>query len=165
MADARKLAFAPFSMPAKGVLVVFCTEGVKFGPATRKALAPSGDLVTRAAAADRFTGKSGSALDIVAPAGLPVGRLTVLGVGKGRKLKPQDFVKLGGVAMGKVPSRAEQATIFAEFPDGPLKPDQAAELALGTQLRAYSFDRYKTKRREGDEAPGKPQIKVAVGNA
>ena len=51
MADARKLAFAPFSMPAKGVLVVFCTEGVKFGPATRKALAPSGDLVTRAAAA------------------------------------------------------------------------------------------------------------------
>jgi len=75
MADARKLAFAPFSMPAKGVLVVFCTEGVKFGPATRKALAPSGDLVTRAAAADRFTGKSGSSLEIVAPAGLAVARL------------------------------------------------------------------------------------------
>jgi leucyl aminopeptidase len=165
MADARKLAFAPFSTPAKGVLVVFCTEGVKFGPATRKALAPTGDLVTRAAAADRFTGKSGSALDIVAPAGLPVGRLTILGVGNARKLKAQDFVKLGGAAMGKVPSRAERATIFAEFSDGPLKPEQAAEIALGTQLRAYSFDRYKTKRREGEEAPGKPQITIAAGNA
>ena len=103
MADARKLAFASFATPAKGVLVLFCEEGVKFGPATRKALAPTGDLVQRAAAADRFTGKSGSSLDIVAPAGLPVGRLAILGVGKAGKLKAQDFVKLGGAAMGKVP--------------------------------------------------------------
>ena len=62
----------------------------------------------RAAAADRFTGKSGSSLDIVAPAGLQVARLTVMGVGKAGKLKSQDFVKLGGAAMGKVPSRAER---------------------------------------------------------
>ena len=27
------------------------------------------------------------------------------------------------------------------------------------------FDRYKTKRKEGDEPPGKPQITIAVGNA
>ncbi len=57
--------------------------------------------------------------------------------------------------MGKVPSRAEQATIFAEFSGGSLKPDQAAEIALGTQLRAYVFDRYKTKRKEGEEPPSK----------
>ena len=165
MADARKLAFSSFATPAKGVLVLFCEEGLKFGPATRKALAPTGDLVQRAAAADRFTGKSGSSLDIVAPAGLPVARLAILGVGKAGKLKAQDFVKLGGAAMGKVPSRAEEATIFAEFAGGALKPDQAAEIALGTQLRAYVFDRYKTKRKEGEDAPAKPQITIAVGNA
>ena len=39
MADARKLAFAPFGMPAKGVLLLFCEEGLKLGPAARKALA------------------------------------------------------------------------------------------------------------------------------
>ena len=72
MADARKLRFSSFATPAKGVLILFCEEGLKFGPATRKALAASGDLVQRAAAADRFTGKSGSSLEIVAPAGLPV---------------------------------------------------------------------------------------------
>jgi leucyl aminopeptidase len=164
MADARKLAFAPFATPAKGVLVVFCEDGVKFGPATRKTLAPMGDLVQRAAAADRFTGKNGSALDIVAPAGLSVTRLTVLGVGKANKLKSQDFVKLGGLAMGKVPSRAEQATIFAEFSGGSLKPDQAAEIALGTQLRAYVFDRYKTKRKEGEDPTIKAEISIAVAN-
>ena len=61
--------------PPKACLIVFCDDGLKFGPATRKALAPAGDLVARAAAADRFTGKSGTALDIVAPAGLDLPRL------------------------------------------------------------------------------------------
>src|SRR3954463_2821278 len=164
MADARKLTFSSFAMPPRGVLVVFCEEGLKFGPAAKKALAPAGDLVSRAAAADRFSGKSGSSLDIVAPAGLQVARLAILGVGKAGKLKAQDLVKLGGTAMGKVPSRAEEVTIFAEFAGGTLKPDQAAEVALGTQLRAYVFDRYKTKRREGEEAPAKPQVTIAVGN-
>ena len=36
MADARKLVFASFAAPAKGVLVMFCEEGLKFGPATPK---------------------------------------------------------------------------------------------------------------------------------
>ena len=165
MADARKLAFAPFAPPAKGVLIVFCEDGVRFGPATRKLLAPTGDLVQRSAAADRFTGKFGSALDIVAPAGLSVARLTVMGVGKANKLKSQDFVKLGGTAMGKVAPRAERATIFAEFSAGSLKPDQAAEIALGTQLRAYVFDRYKTKRKEGEDPPIKVEVTIAVGNS
>jgi len=164
MADARKLGFVPFGTPFKGVLIIFCEEGLKLGPATRKALAPAGDLVERVASAERFTGKSGSALDIVAPAGLSATRLVVLGVGQGRRLKAQDFVKLGGTAMGKVPSAATQAVIFAELSGGALKPDQAAEVALGVQLRAYVFDRYKTKRKEGEEPPAKPQVNIAVGN-
>src|SRR5262245_23108260 len=112
MADARRLAFGPFATPAKGVLILFCEQGVKFGPAGRSVLEPTGDLVQRAATADKFTGKSGSALEIVAPAGLPVSRLVILGVGKAGKFKAQDFVKLGGTAMGKVPSQAPEATIF-----------------------------------------------------
>src|SRR5260370_30872 len=98
MSGRLKLEFAPFATPAKGVLVLFCEEGVKFGPAARRALAPTGDLVMRAAAADRFKGKSGSALDLVAPPGLDVSRLVVIGVGKARDLNAQDFVKLGGGA-------------------------------------------------------------------
>ena len=91
MSAALKLEFAPFRTPPKGVLIVFCEEGLKFGSAARKALEPTGDLVARAAAADRFKGKNGSALDIVAPAGLEVSRLVVVGVGKARDLKAQRF--------------------------------------------------------------------------
>jgi len=161
---ALKLEFAPLSTPAKGVLVVFCDEGLKFGSATRQVLAETGDLVSRAAAAERFKGKRAATLDIVAPTGLEVSRLVVVGLGKVRELKARDFVKLGGVAMGKVPKSAEEATIVADLPGGAVKPDSLAELALGMRLRAYSFDRYKTKRKEGEEKPAEIEVTIAVAN-
>ena len=161
---ALKLEFAPLSTPLKGVLVVFCDEGLKFGSATRQVLAETGDLVARAAAAERFKGKLASTLDIVAPAGLEVSRLVVVGVGKVRDLKARDFAKLGGVAMGRVPKSAEEATIIADLPGGAPKPDSLAELALGMRLRAYSFDRYKTKRKEGEEKPSEVDVTIAVAN-
>src|SRR3974390_1799897 len=112
MPDPPKIGFTSFDR-LRGVLIVFCTEGLKFGPATQKALSPIGDQFRRAAAADRFTGKNGSSLDIIAPAGLDLPRLVVVGTGKERDLKDRDLVKLGGVAMGRVPGGASQATIIA----------------------------------------------------
>ena len=162
MPTALKLEFAPFTVPIKGVLVVFCEEGLKFGAAARQALAPTGDLVARAAAADRFKGKNGAALDIVAPGGLDVPRLVVLGVGKARNLKPQDFVKLGGLAMGKIPSAATAATVIADLAGAGIKPDQAADIALGIRLRAYAFERYKTKRKDDEERAGETKVTIAV---
>jgi leucyl aminopeptidase len=164
MATALKLEFAPFTTSPKGVLVVFCEEGLKFGSATRQALAPTGDLIARAAAADRFKGKNGSALDIVVPAGLDVPRLVVLGVGKGRNLKSQDFVKLGGIAMGRIPAAATTATVIADLAGAAIKPDQAADIAFGIRLRAYAFERYKTKRKEGEEPAAEARVTIAVAN-
>ena len=105
-------------MPSKGVLVAFCNSELKFGPATRKLLAPAADQIRRAAAADHFTGKAGSALTIVAPDGLKVGRLIVAGTGKAEEPKAQDAVKLGGAVMGRVPGRESEVAILAETADG-----------------------------------------------
>jgi leucyl aminopeptidase len=163
MPDALKFGFTSFAHQS-GVLVAFCGENLKFGAATHKALAPAGDLVRRAATADRFTGKNGSALDIVAPTGLNVPRLVVIGTGKESELKRRDLVKLGGVAMGRVPAVAAEATIFAEFGSGALKADQIADLVLGARLRAYSFDRYKTKRENDDERPKQVEVHFACAN-
>src|SRR5580704_14447907 len=163
MTDAPKLGFTPFSR-LRGVLVVFCGENLKFGAATQRALAPSSDLVRRAAAADRFTGKNGTTLDIVAPAELKLPRLIVVGIGRDSELKRKDVVKLGGIAMGKVPGVAAEATIFAEFASGALKVDQVADLVLGARLRAYTFDRYKTKRKDDDNRPSKVEVDFACGN-
>jgi leucyl aminopeptidase len=164
MSDPLTLGFAPLSRPVQGVLVVFCDAGLKVGPGTRRALAGAGDLIQRAAAADRFTGKNGSVLDIVAPAGLKVPRLVLVGTGKPAEAKAADLVKLGGTVMGKIPTAAGAATVLAELPGGALKAEQAADLALGMRLRAYSFDRYKTKRKEGEEPRGKTAVTIQVGS-
>jgi len=164
MPDALKLGFTSFAR-LNGVLVTFCGENLKFGPATQRVLSPIGNLVRRAAAADRFTGKNGSAIDIVAPSGLNVPRLVVVGTGKESELKRRDIVKLGGIAMGKVPLVAGDATICAEFASGALKGDQIADLALGARLRAYTFDRYKTKRKDAEEErPKKVEVNFACAN-
>ncbi len=163
MPAAPKFGFTPFARP-RGVLIMFCEENLKFGSASLRLLAPMGDFLRRAAAADRFTGKSGSSLDLVAPTGLDLPRLVVVGVGKAAELKPRDIVKLGGIAMGKVPASAPTATIFAEFGAGALKSNQVADLALGAQLRAYRFDLYKTVRKDGDERPDKVEVNIACSN-
>ncbi len=164
MSGVMKLGFAPFAAPAKGVLIVFCDDGLKLGAAARKALSAAGDLIKRAAAAERFTGKSGSALDLIMPAGLKVARLIVIGAGKTAELTEKDFLKLGGLAMGKIPNAASEATIFAELPGAAMRPDAAADLALGIKLRAYVFDRYKTKRKEGEERSADTKVAVAVSD-
>jgi leucyl aminopeptidase len=162
MPSALRIGFATIAAPARGVLIVFADDGLRLGSATQALLKPAGDLVARAAGVDGFKGKSGSALDIVAPAGLKASRLVVVGVGKASDLG--DLVKLGGAAMGKVPAAARDATIVLDLPSGPMKPEQAADVALGAELRAYAFDRYKTKRKEGEERPTQPQITLGVAN-
>jgi leucyl aminopeptidase len=170
MAGALKIGFSSYSAPNKGVLIVFAGPQLKFGPATRQLLAPVNSLLARAAAADGFKGTSGSALDLVAPQGLKVDRLIVIGVGpkdEGKAdskagSKPEDMVKLGGGVFGRAPARAGEVTIIAEFPDGPLTADEAADLALGASLRSYRFDRYKTKKKDDENAPKQRRLTIGV---
>jgi leucyl aminopeptidase len=164
MTDALKLSFGSFSPSPKGVFIAFCDEGLKFGPATRKALGSAADQVARAAKAERFTGKRNSTLELIAPEGIRAARLVVVGLGKTAELKPKDFLKLGGLAMGKLPISASEATIFAEMPGGPMKSEQAADIAQGARLRLYAFDRYKTKRRDEEKAPTARSVTIAVGD-
>jgi leucyl aminopeptidase len=163
MADTVTFAFKPFA-PGKGVLVVFCDDHLKFGAATARLLAPSGDLVARAAKAERFTGKSGAALDLSIPAGLGVTRLIVIGAGKTGALTEKDFLKLGGIAMGRLPAAAAEAAIAADLPGAAVKPDQAAELMLGARLRSYAFNRYKTRHKDGDDRPASRKVAVGVAD-
>jgi leucyl aminopeptidase len=164
MSDAVKVGFVPFSTAARGILVVFCDDTLKFGTATAKALGAVAGIVKRAAATNQFKGKKGSALDILAPEGLKVSRLIVVGAGKLSAVKDYDFFKFGGVAAGKLNAGNEAATIIAELPSGAMTPDQAAAVAAGTRLRAYKFDRYKTKKKDGEDAALRTDISIGVGD-
>jgi leucyl aminopeptidase len=164
MPDAVKVGFVPISTAPRGVLVVFCDDALKFGAATRKTLGAAANLVRRAADTNRFKGKSGSTLDILAPKGLRVSRLIVVGAGKLSAIKDNDFLKLGGAAAGKLQAGNDAATIIAELPTGAMTPDQAAAVASGVRLRAYRFDRYKTKKKDGEDAALRADISIAAGD-
>jgi leucyl aminopeptidase len=164
MSDAVKVGFVPFSATSRGILVVFCDDMLKFGAAAGQALGAAADLVERVARANQFKGKSGSALDILAPQGLKASRLIVVGTGKLSAIKDHDFLKLGGAVAGKLRAGGDAVTVVADLPDGPMKPAQAAEVAAGLRLRAYTFDRYKTRKKDGEDAALRAEVSVAVGD-
>src|SRR6266849_7756152 len=164
MSDAVKVSFVPFSAAARGILVIFCDDALKLGTATSKALGEAASIVKRAAATNQFKGKSGSTLDILAPEGLKTSRLIVVGAGKLSAIKDNDFLKLGGAAAGKLRAGNDAVTIIAELPDAAMKPEQAAAVASGLRLRAYKFDRYKTKKKDGEEAALRADVSIAVGD-
>ena len=162
MVEAPRVGFGPMTAPTKGVLVVFVEEKLRFGAATKALLAPIDELISRAAGADHFTGKNGSVLELVAPHGLKLSRLMIIGVAG--SAEPLEAVKLGGLVISKFPAAATEATVLLELPSGPMTPEQAADVALGVRLRTYAFDRYKTKRKDADDnkrAPARITLGVA----
>ncbi|GAB1715965.1 MAG: Leucyl aminopeptidase [Nitrobacter sp.] len=164
MPDAVKVGFVPFSTAPRGILVVFCDDALKFGRAASKVLGASAAVVKRAAAANRFKGKSAATLDILAPEGLKADRLIVVGAGEASALKRSDFLKFGGVIAGKIRGENSAVTVIAELPSAAMNPDQSASLASGVRLRAYKFDRYKTRKKDGDDAALRADVSVAVAD-
>src|SRR5262245_50183154 len=162
MSDAVKVGFVAFSTAPRGVLVAFCDDQLKFGEATRKALGKAADTVKRAASANQFKGKSGSVLDIPAPEGIKADRLIVVGAGKAADIKEKDFLKFGGVTAGKLNGASEQVTVIAELPDGAMAADAAASIGAGLRLRAYKFDRYKTRKKDNDNGALRANVSIAV---
>lgn len=154
-------AVADFSVPApEGVLVVFVDGALALGPQGQALLGESAALIARAAPAAGFKGKIGSALDILAPAGLAYPRLLVLGVAPEKDGDKIDWLRLGGLTFAKL-GKAKAADVLL---DASLAPDAsaAADFVLGLRLRAYKFDRFKSKKKKDDEpADGPVALRLA----
>jgi leucyl aminopeptidase len=164
MADSPQISFAE-TVPAQAdVLVVLTDESLRFGRAAARAVEPAKEMIDRAGKADGFKGKKNKMLDLPGPAGLKAGRLIVLGVGKRKDLKALDWLKLGGLTMGRLPASAKVAGIVLDLPEGKVTADEAADFALGMKLRAYRFDRYKTKKKDDDDKdkPSRAAISIAT---
>ena len=151
MSDAVKVGFVPFSAASRGVLVVFCDDALKFGAATRKALGTAADTVKRAAAANQFKGKSGSTLDILAPEGIKAPRLIVVGRRQGVRIEGEGFSQIRRRDRGQAQCRQRRGhhdrRTARRRDAGRCRPPT---IASGIRLRAYKFDRYKTKKKDDD---------------
>jgi leucyl aminopeptidase len=152
------VSFHKATLNDAGTLIVLTDETLSLAPAAQ-ALGVAA-LVQKAASTSDYKGKSLAILDILAPAELSFDRLVVVGLGKAQELVEGDWSRLGGAVMGAL-RKGEKATLHAERPDGTaISGEQLADIGLGAVLRAYSFDRYKSKGKNGkggkDEDNGKP---------
>jgi leucyl aminopeptidase len=152
------IAFAESGLPDTGIAVVLHADGAAFGSDAAALDQASGGAITRAIEKAAFKPKLLSMLDIVAPADCGLDRIVVVGIGKPAELTPKDWVRIGGAVQGKLAEvKATAATILGDWAPGeaPLA-SEAADLAFGTQLRGFTFDRYKTKKKDKDD-DGEPK--------
>lgn len=164
MADTIKIEFQTPSVPKSGDLVVFVGADLALGPVAASLLGPAAELISRAAAAERFKGKHQTAMSLTAPPGLEVDRLIVIGIGGEKEREKFDWTMLGGFMAGKVAKRS--ATVVVELPGLEATPANAADLALGARLRLYAFERYKTKKKDADAEDDKTtKLTFAVEDA
>jgi len=77
-------------------------------------------------------------------------------------LKGKDFLKFGGVSAGKLNAGSDAVTVIGELSGGAMTADQAAAVAAGFRLRGYKFDRYKTKKKDGENDLVRADVSIAV---
>lgn len=164
MAAVPNLSFSKSLDAEAEVLVILVDTDNKPGVIGASVLEKLDGGIGRAVAATGFSGKAGSFLDILAPAGLSVGRLILAGVGTSSEFDDKAALKLGGQVYGKLKEvKAKAATVVFEGIAEPLAPELGAEFALGLRLRAYEFDKYKTKKK--DDASGPVAVTIVAEHA
>ncbi|MBK5911597.1 leucyl aminopeptidase [Rhodothalassium salexigens] len=151
------------ALPKAGTLAVFA-RGERLTRAAREADDATGGALTRAVQASSFAGKKSEMIDLLVPQGLDVDRLVLVGLGDDGDpgdLKTRDFAELGGKLVARLSTGGTRALTIALDDDetgGVPAHEAAAELAFGAQLRAWRFDKYRTK----EPAEKKPTLKSVV---
>ncbi|HEX6978166.1 MAG TPA: leucyl aminopeptidase [Alphaproteobacteria bacterium] len=154
-----KIAFTKPEQPNAGTYIVGILDDRKLTPAAAALDKKTGGLVTRAMGSSRFKGRKDDVLEIIAPKGLPVARVLLVGLGKAEKIDALQLQNLGGNIVAFL-NRVGEST--ATFPVENLTgvslqaPDMAANVAYGARLRAYRFDKYRTREKEEQ----KPSLKA-----
>jgi leucyl aminopeptidase len=154
-----KIAFAKPEQPTSGTYIVTILDDRKLTPAAAALDKKTGGLVTRAMASSRFKGRKDDMLDIVAPKGLPVARVLLFGLGKAEQIDALRLQALGGNIVAQLNRIGENtAALPVENLSGaPMEaPEMAANIAYGARLRAYRFDKYRTREKEEQ----KPSLKT-----
>jgi leucyl aminopeptidase len=116
-----------------------------------------GGAIKRAIATSEFQGKKGTVKEILLPPKTRLDRVLLLGIGDPEKLDALAIESLGGA----IYAHTAKLTGPVYLTVGPVaeskldSPTRAAHLALGVKLRAYRFDKYRTKEKKED----KPRLK------
>jgi leucyl aminopeptidase len=163
VSDQTTISFSSLGTAAEGVAVVFAGEGAKLTPAAKDFDKRSKGLLSRAARIVEFKGKRGASVDLLAPAGLKLSRLVLVGTDKTAKWGLEDWLNLGGAVRGLLTGKeGPVAHVFVEGIGKAVSPEAVANFALGAMLRGYTFRKYKTKQKKNSGSNDKTLKKIVI---
>ena len=158
MAQLPVIKFHPLTAPKSGSAVLFVGKSLALGGIGKQLDEDSGGTISRAIKAADFKGEAEKSMAILAPGGLDLDEIVVIGVGE-EALGETDFLKLGGFAMAALKG-AEKGSVIIEVDGVDIAGASASLVAMGMKLRAYDFDKYKTEK--GKPKEEKPALKVTL---
>ncbi|TAN53302.1 MAG: leucyl aminopeptidase, partial [Rhodospirillales bacterium] len=143
-----KLVFAKPAMPAKGALIVGALEGRKLLATAQAIDAKTHGALKRALDASQFEGRKDQVAVLLAPPGLKLSRIVVIGLGKAGDVDELRLEAFGGKAAQEALASKEDEVALAvdAVPGGKLGlGEMSARIAFGARLRGWRFDRYMTQ--------------------
>lgn len=161
------IVFANIAMPRSGAVAVLVAEGGALGKVGKDIDKKTGGMLARAIRADRFEGKAGQTLDVLAPNGITATRVLLIGIGKSKEIKPLVAERVGAALVYALAKKGDKSVAVAvdEFSDAAMQvADIAAHVGSGARLASYRFDKYRTTLGEGDK-PSLTKVTVMCAKA
>ena len=157
-----KIAFSKAAAPAGVALIVPAFEGGEPSAAQAALDASTSGALAKALKAANFTGKKAQTIELIGLAGAEGTRIVMVGAGKRADFTALEAEIVGGNGVAPILRTQEKAAVFLldGFSTEKVKAGEAAaRLALGARLRAYRFDKYRTKL-EKDQKPALEKLTV-----
>jgi leucyl aminopeptidase len=107
--------------------------------------------VARALKTARFTGTQGQLVEILAPSGLELERLVVVGLGDAASFGATDAQDFGAAVVARLLTSGEKAATLRLALDAGEDTDHAVAAAFGAVLRSYRFDIYRTTQKKSEK--------------
>jgi leucyl aminopeptidase len=111
----------------------------------------------------RFTGRALETLAVLAPAKLGVASVLLVGSGKSDD-EPGAWKNRGGVILAQLNAAGVKSAAVAVDRPGKGESKIAADLAFGARMRAYRFDKYRTKEKP-EQKPSLAELVFLVTDA
>lgn len=150
MSKLPSIAFSKANASNKGMIVFFIAEKGKLPPSA-DALNKDGRL-TDALSVAEFKGEYGAKVEVLAPV-KGTDRVLIIGLGDQDTIDEDGWLKLGGKIYAAKGKSKTISVVNDVNPGKDLDADALASIAAGTKLRAYNFDTYITKKKNGSAAP------------
>jgi leucyl aminopeptidase len=113
--------------------------------------------------AARFSGAKGQVADILAPAGVDLERLLLVGIGGAEHVTRASAEDFGALIAARLLTSGEKSVgirMQAPFDES---AELAAGVAFGATLRSYRFDQYRTTQKKSDK-PSLAKVSIETGD-